>query len=115
MSEIQGIARLRIHVGKLEDFKRLAANCLEVARSQELRNAAVRLVHQRRLLGPFRLRTLSRLRGPAGTHRQSWGDDDCAGPDLFRRDGDVLGTPSAPLRKALDAAGGRIYAPFQSL
>lgn len=35
MNEIQGIARLMIHVGKLEEFKRLAAKCMERARTRE--------------------------------------------------------------------------------
>lgn len=35
MSELQCVARLRIHVGKLEEFKRLAAKCAELVRTKD--------------------------------------------------------------------------------
>ena len=35
MSELQGIARLKIHQGKLEEFKRLAAKCIESVRNRD--------------------------------------------------------------------------------
>jgi quinol monooxygenase YgiN len=35
MSELQGIARLKIHDGKLEEFKRLAVMCMESVRTRD--------------------------------------------------------------------------------
>jgi quinol monooxygenase YgiN len=35
MNEIQGIARLQIHDGKLEEFKRVASQCMQVARTKD--------------------------------------------------------------------------------
>ena len=35
MNELLGIARLRIHPGKLEEFKRLQARCLESVRTRD--------------------------------------------------------------------------------
>ena len=35
MSEIQGIARQKINPGKLDEFKRLAAECMRVAREKD--------------------------------------------------------------------------------
>src|SRR5882762_10871401 len=35
MSEIQGIARLQIHDGKLEEFKRVASQCMQVVRTKD--------------------------------------------------------------------------------
>ena len=35
MSEIQGIARLKIHPGKLEEFKRVSDKCIEVVRKKD--------------------------------------------------------------------------------
>jgi hypothetical protein len=32
VSELQGIARFKIHEGKLEEFKRLSAQCMEIVR-----------------------------------------------------------------------------------
>jgi quinol monooxygenase YgiN len=34
MSELQSVARLKIHDGKLEEFKRLAAKCAELVRTK---------------------------------------------------------------------------------
>jgi quinol monooxygenase YgiN len=35
MSELQGIARFRFHEGRLEEFKRLAAQCMEIVRARD--------------------------------------------------------------------------------
>jgi quinol monooxygenase YgiN len=35
MSELQCVARLKIHDGKLEEFKRLAAKCAESVRTKD--------------------------------------------------------------------------------
>ncbi len=35
MSELQGIARFEFHEGKLEEFKRLAARCMEIVRTKD--------------------------------------------------------------------------------
>ena len=35
MSELQCVARLKIHDGKLDEFKRLAAKCAELVRTKD--------------------------------------------------------------------------------
>lgn len=35
MGELQGIARFRFHDGKVEEFKRLSAQCTEIVRSKD--------------------------------------------------------------------------------
>jgi len=35
MSELQGIARFKIHESKLEEFKRLSAQCMEIVRTRD--------------------------------------------------------------------------------
>src|SRR4029077_14614938 len=35
MNEIQGIGRLKIHDGKLEEFKRVASQCMQVVRTRD--------------------------------------------------------------------------------
>jgi quinol monooxygenase YgiN len=35
MSELQTIARLKIHPGKLDEFKRVAAKCMELVRTKD--------------------------------------------------------------------------------
>jgi quinol monooxygenase YgiN len=35
VSELQGIARVKIHEGKLEEYKRLNAQCMDIARTKD--------------------------------------------------------------------------------
>jgi quinol monooxygenase YgiN len=35
VSELQGIARFKFHEGKLEEFKRLSAQCMEIVQTQD--------------------------------------------------------------------------------
>ena len=35
VSELQGIARFRFHEGKVEEFKRLSAQCMEIVRTKD--------------------------------------------------------------------------------
>jgi quinol monooxygenase YgiN len=35
MSELQGIARFRFHDGKVEEYKRLSARCMEIVRTKD--------------------------------------------------------------------------------
>jgi quinol monooxygenase YgiN len=35
VSELQGIARFKIHEGKLEEFKRLSAQCMKIVRAKD--------------------------------------------------------------------------------
>jgi quinol monooxygenase YgiN len=35
LSELQGIARFRFHEGKLEEFKRLSAQCMDIVRIKD--------------------------------------------------------------------------------
>jgi quinol monooxygenase YgiN len=37
VSELQGIAPFKIHEGKLEEFKRLSARCMEIVRTKDTR------------------------------------------------------------------------------
>jgi quinol monooxygenase YgiN len=35
VSELQGVARFKFHEGKLEEFKRLAAQCMKIVRTKD--------------------------------------------------------------------------------
>jgi quinol monooxygenase YgiN len=35
VSELQGIARFKLHEGKLDEFKRLSAKCMEIVRTKD--------------------------------------------------------------------------------
>jgi|SRR5690606_7234730 len=36
MGELQGIVRFRFHPGKVEDFKRISAECLQIVRTKDV-------------------------------------------------------------------------------
>ena len=48
MSELQCVARLKIHDGKLDEFKRLAAKCAELVRTKDTGTLQYQLVLQQR-------------------------------------------------------------------
>ena len=48
MSELQCVARLKIHDGKLDEFRRLAAKCAELVRAKDIGTLQYELVLQQR-------------------------------------------------------------------
>ena len=36
MTEIQGIARIKIHHGKFDEFKRISTQCMDVVRTKDI-------------------------------------------------------------------------------
>ena len=48
MSELQCVARLKIHDGKLDEFKRLAAKCPELVRTKDTGTLQYQVVLQQR-------------------------------------------------------------------
>lgn len=114
MSEIEGIARIKIHPGKLEEYKRLAGLCMEVARTRDTgtlqydlflnADQTEVLVHERYRDSAALLEHLANL-GPLMGEMMGVGSIS----------GEVLGNPSPELRKGMEAAGVRIFSPFQSL
>ncbi len=114
MSGIEGIARLRIHPGKLEEFKALQMECMAITRNKDTgtlqydvffnEDASECIVHERYRDSEALLEHLANL-GETGSA-------------LFRvcsAEGEVLGTPSAKLRKALEGGPVRIFTPYLSL
>lgn len=113
-SEIRGIARLRIHPGKLEEFKRLAAECMASTRTRDRGtlqydwflgdDEAECVVHERYRDSASLLEHTANL---GGTLR--------ALVETCSVSGEVYGTPTPELRKALERSGVRIFLPYQSL
>jgi len=112
MSEMQGFARIKIHAGKLEDYKRLAAKCVEVVRTKDTgtlqyemflsEDGSECLVFERYRdseAGLEHSRNIAHLMEPL--------------LQVCSISGEVCGVPSPELREALEKQGVRIYAPFQ--
>lgn len=113
-NEIHGTGRLVIREGKLEVFKRLAARCVEIVRTQDTGTLEYDLflnadgtecfVHERYRDSAAGLDHMANI-GPMMKPLS----------EVCTITGEICGTPSPELRKSLEAAGVRIYTPFQSL
>jgi quinol monooxygenase YgiN len=114
MSDIRGIARLKIHPGKLEQFKHLAAACMASVRRKDSGtlqydwflsgDASECIVYERYRDSDALLEHLANL-----------GDTMGALLEVCSISGELLGTPNAALSKAVEGADLRIYAPYQSI
>jgi len=114
MNELQGIARLKIHDGKLEEFKRLAAKCMESVRTKDTgtlqydwffsRDCAECLVYERYRDSDALLEHIANL-----------GETMAALFETCSGSGEICGTPSPELMKVLEGSPVRIYSPYQSM
>jgi quinol monooxygenase YgiN len=113
-NEIHGTSRIVIHEGKLEEFKRLAAQCVEIVRTKDTgtleydlflnADGAECFVHERYRDSAAGLEHMANI-GPMMKPLS----------EISTITGEVCGTPSSELRKSLEAAGVRLYTPFQPL
>jgi quinol monooxygenase YgiN len=114
MSELQVIARLKIHHGKLEEFKRLAAKCMESVRTRDTgtlqydwffsSDYSECLVYERYRDSEALLEHIANL-----------GETMAALFETCSGSGEICGTPSPELMKALEGSPVRIYSPYQSM
>ena len=114
MRELQGIARLKIHDGKLDEFKRLAVKCMESVRTRDSGTLQYDwffsddhsecVVHERYRDSDALLNHAANL-----GHTMD---------ELFETcsvSGEIFGTPSPELMKALEGRNVRIYSSYQSI
>ena len=112
-NELHGTSRIVIHDGKLEEFTRLAARCVEIVRTQDSGTLEYDLfvnadgtecfVHERyrdSAAGLEHMINIAVMMEPLA--------------EVCTITGEVCGTPSPELRKALEDAGVPIYAPLLS-
>ena len=114
MTEIQTMARLKIHPGKLEDFKRLSTKCLESVRTKDTgtlqyesyfnEDESECVVFERYRDSEAMLEHFANLGETMNAILQT-----CSGS------GEVCGNPSPELRKKLEGAPVRVFSPFQSM
>ncbi len=113
-NEIHGTARIVIHDGKLDEFKLLAAQCVEIVRTKDTGTLEYDLflnadgtecfVHERyrdSAAGREHMANIGAVMKPMS--------------EIGTVTGEVCGSPSPELRKELEAAGVTIYAPFETL
>ena len=114
MNEIQGIARLTIHAGKLEEFKRVAARCVQVVRTKDTGTLQYELYFnsdQTECLVLERYRDLKALLEHHGNIGALMGDllKTCA------QCAEVCATATPELVKALDGSPVRLFSPYQTV
>jgi quinol monooxygenase YgiN len=114
MSELQVIARLKIHDGKLEEFKHVAEKCMESVRTKDSgtlqydwffsSDHSECVVHER-----------YRDSDAVLEHNANLGETLGELLETCSASGEVFGAPSPELKKALEGVNVRIYSEYQSI
>lgn len=114
MSQIQVTARLSIHPDRLEDFKVLAAKCMESTRTLDSGTTQYDW-----FLNPDQtecvVRETYRDSDAVIEHVNNLGETLGALMTVADIDIEVYGTPSQELAEATTALAPRVYSPFQSM
>ncbi len=116
MSELHGIARFKFHEGKVEEFKRLSAQALEIVRTKDTGTLQYDLFFNE---DESECVMLERFRDSEALIEHAANIGDLADAVLATVDvvhGELLGEPSAELRAKL-AGGGppQLFTPYQSM
>jgi len=114
VSELQGIARFKIHEGKLEEFKRLSAQCMEIVRTNDTGTLQYKSYFND---DQSECIVLERYRDSEALieHFAHIGDLMEAIVATGSVSGELLGEPSAELRAKLADGEVRLFTPFQSM
>ena len=114
MSELQGIARFRFHEGKVEEFKRLAAQCMEIVRAKDTGTLQYEIYFNDDQSESV---VLERYRDSEALmeHAAHLGDLNEAIVATGLVSGVLLGEPSAELRAMMAGGEVRLFTPYQSM
>ena len=114
VSELRGIGRFKFHEGELEEFKRLAAQCMEIVRAKDTGTLQYDVYFND---DQSECIVLERYRDSEALieHAAHLGD---LGEAIFATgwvSGELLGEPSAELRAKMVGSGVRRFTPYQSM
>jgi quinol monooxygenase YgiN len=113
VSELQGIARYTFHEGKVEEFKRLSAQCLEIVRTKDTGTLQYEIYFND---DQSECIVLERYKdSEALEHLANLGDIGEAILATGSVSGELLGEPSAELRANLAGSPVRLFTPFLSM
>ena len=114
MSELQGIARFELHDDKLEQFKRLAAQCMEIVRTKDTGTLQYDIYFND---DQSECIVLERYRDSEALieHAANLGELGAAIPATGLVSSELLGEPGAELRAKLAGGPVRLFAPFLSM
>jgi len=113
MSELQCVARLKIHDGKLDEFKRLAAKCAELVRTKDTGTLQYELYFNS---DNTECLVFERYRDSQALldHHKNLGDTMAAILQTCSGSGEICGTPSPELIEQLKDSPVQVYKPFQA-
>ena len=114
MNELVGVARLRIHPGKLEEFKRLQALCLESVRTKDTGTLQYECFFSSDYAECV---VVERYRDSQALleHFANLGGTGAALFETCSASGELCGSPSPDLMKVIESLPVRIFAPYLSL
>jgi len=114
MNEIQGMARLKIHDGKLEEFKRVASQCMQVVRTNDTGTLQYEFYFNEDQTERLVLERYRDAQSLLEHHKNIGGLMDAL---LKTRtgSGEVCGTATPELVKALEGSPVRLFSPYQAL
>jgi quinol monooxygenase YgiN len=114
MGELQGIARFRFHEGKVEEFKRLSAQCMEIVRTKEPGTLQYEIYFND---DESECIVLERYRDSDALIEHGANVDDLMEPILATASvsGELLGEPSAALRTKMVDGPVRLFELYQAL
>jgi quinol monooxygenase YgiN len=114
VSELQGVARFKFHGGQLEEFKRLAAQCMEIVRTKDTGTLQYDIYFnddQSECIVHERYRDSEAL----VEHAAHLGDlSEAIGATGFVSAA-LLGEPTAELRAQMADSEVRLFTPYQSM
>jgi quinol monooxygenase YgiN len=114
VSELQGTGRFKFREGELEEFKRLAAQCMEIVRAKDTGTLQYEIYFnddQSECMVLERYRDSEALIEHAG-HLGDLGQAILATGWVS---GELLGEPSAELKAMMAGSGVRLFTPYQSM
>ena len=114
MGQLQGIVRFKFHEGKVEEFKRLSAECMEIVRTKETGTLQYDTYFnddesEAMVLERFRDSEALLQHGENMAHLM---DSIMATGEVS---GELLGAPNAELRANLEGSPVRLFTPYQLL
>jgi quinol monooxygenase YgiN len=114
VGELQGIARFRFHEGRLDEFKRLAAQCMEIVRTKDTGTLQYDIYFnddQSECIVHERYRDSEALI----EHAAHLGDLMGAIMATGSVSGELLGEPSTELRASISDSEVRLFTPYESM
>ena len=114
MSELQGIARFEFRDGQLEEFKRLAAQGMEIVRNKDTGTVQFEISFND---DQSECIVLERYRDSQALieHAEHFGDLGQALVQTGWVAGELVGEPSGELKAMMASSGIRLFTPFLSL